>query len=42
MLTGGAKLLVTGLLILFALTILIFLMKQVYNDRQNKKCLKVK
>ena len=30
------------LLILFALTILIFLMKQVYNDRQNKKCLKVK
>lgn len=42
MLTGGAKLLVTGLLILFALTILIFLMKQVYNDRQNKKYLKVK
>ena len=34
MLTGGARLLVTGLLILFALTILIFLMKQVYNDRQ--------
>lgn len=42
MLTGGAKLLVTGLLILFALTILIFLMKQVYNDRQNKKSLKVR
>lgn len=37
MLTGGAQLLVSGLLILFALTILIFLMKQVYNDRQ-KKC----
>ncbi|MCC3869915.1 TVP38/TMEM64 family protein [Terrisporobacter mayombei] len=37
MLTGGAKLLVTGLLILFALTTLIFLMKQVYNDRQKKK-----
>lgn len=36
MLTGGAKLLVTGLLILFALTILIFLMKQVYSDRQKK------
>lgn len=37
MLTGGAKLLVTGLLILFALTILIFLMKQVYTDKQKKK-----
>ena len=36
MLTGGARLLVTGLLILFALTILIFLIKQVYNDRQKK------
>lgn len=35
-LTGGAKLLVSGLLILFALTILIFLMKQIYNDRQKK------
>ena len=37
MLTGGAKLLVSGLLILFALTIVIFLMKQIYNDKQNKK-----
>lgn len=37
MLTGGAKLLVTGLLILFALTILIFLMKQIYSDKQKKK-----
>ncbi|WP_455540108.1 TVP38/TMEM64 family protein [Terrisporobacter sp.] len=37
MLSGGAKFLVTGLLILFALTILIFLMKQIYNDRKNKK-----
>lgn len=37
MLTGGAKLLVTGLLILFALTTLIFLMKQIYNDKQKKK-----
>ena len=36
MLTGGAKLLVTGLLILFALTALIFLMKQIYNDKQKK------
>ena len=34
MLTGGAKLLVTGLLILFALTTLIFLMKKVYDDRR--------
>ncbi|WP_332523319.1 TVP38/TMEM64 family protein [Terrisporobacter sp.] len=36
MLTGGAKLLVSGLLILFALTILIFLIKQIYNERKNK------
>ncbi len=34
MLTGGAQLLVTGLLILFALTILIFLMKKIFNDRK--------
>jgi uncharacterized membrane protein YdjX (TVP38/TMEM64 family) len=37
MLTGGARLLVTVLLILFALTILIFLVKQLYNERQSKK-----
>ena len=37
MLTGGAQLLVSGLLILFALTILIFLMRQIFTDRQNKK-----
>ena len=37
MLTGGAKLLVSGLLILFALTILIFLMKQIYSEKQRKK-----
>lgn len=37
MLTGGARMLVTGLLILFALTTLIFLMKQVYTDKQRKK-----
>ena len=36
MLTGGSKLLVTGLLILFALTTLIFLMKQVYKDKQKR------
>lgn len=36
MLMGGAKLLVSGLLIIFALTILIFLMKQIYNEKQNK------
>lgn len=33
MLTGGAKLFVTGLLILFSLSALIFLIKRVYNDR---------
>ena len=37
MLTGGAKLLVSGLLILFALTILIFLMKQIYTEKKNVK-----
>ena len=36
-LTGGAKLLVTGLLILFALAFLIALAKQVYTERQKKK-----
>lgn len=36
MLTGGAKLFVTGLLILFALSILVVLIKQVYNERQKK------
>lgn len=37
MLTGGAKLLVSGLLILFALTILIFLMKQIYTEKKKVK-----
>ncbi|MDO4312163.1 MAG: TVP38/TMEM64 family protein [Eubacteriales bacterium] len=37
MLTGGAKLLVTGLLILFALSGLIVLIRQVYVERQKKK-----
>ena len=34
MLTGGAKLFVTGLLILFALSILIVVIKQVYTERK--------
>lgn len=37
MLTGGAKLMVTGLLILFALAGLVVLIRQVYTDRQKKK-----
>ncbi len=36
MLTGGAKLVVTALLIIFALSILVVLIKQVYNERQKK------
>ena len=36
MLTGGAKLMVTGLLILFALSILIVLLKQVYAERKKR------
>lgn len=37
MLTGGAKLMVTGLLILFALSALIMLMKSVYTDKKKKE-----
>ncbi|MDO4711703.1 MAG: TVP38/TMEM64 family protein, partial [Peptostreptococcaceae bacterium] len=37
MLTGGAKLLVMGLLILFALTALIFLVKAVYNEKVSSR-----
>ena len=37
MLTGGAQLLVTGLLILFALSALIVLLRQIYTERQKKK-----
>lgn len=37
MLTGGAKLLVTGLLLLFALSALIFMGRKIYMDRQEKK-----
>lgn len=36
MLTGGVKMLVTALLILFALSILIVLIKRLYNERKNK------
>lgn len=36
MLTGGARLLVTGLLILFALSIFIVLMKSIYDSRDKK------
>jgi uncharacterized membrane protein YdjX (TVP38/TMEM64 family) len=37
MLTGGVQMVVTALLLLFALSIFIMLFKQVYTDRQNKK-----
>lgn len=37
MLTGGAKMFVTGLLLLFAISALIVLFKQLYNEKQNKK-----
>ena len=37
MLTGGARLVVTALLIIFALSILVVLIKQVYTERQDKK-----
>lgn len=37
MLTGGVQMVVTALLILFALSIIIVLIKHIYNDRQNKK-----
>lgn len=36
MLTGGAQLLVTGLLVLFALSIFIVLMRNIYNSRETK------
>jgi uncharacterized membrane protein YdjX (TVP38/TMEM64 family) len=37
MLTGGTKTMVTGLLILFALTIVIFVFKQIWQQRSNAK-----
>ena len=36
MLTSGAKLFVTGLMILFALTVAIYMFKKIYNDKKNK------
>ena len=41
MLTGGARIMMTGLLCLFALSILVTIVKQVYTDRQAKKAGKV-
>ena len=37
MLTGGAKLFMTALMILFALSALIFMLRKIYMDRQSKK-----
>lgn len=37
MLTGGAKLFVTGLLLLFAISALIVLFRQIYNEKQKKE-----
>ena len=37
MLTGGARIMMTGLLCLFAISILVTIIKQVYTDRQAKK-----
>jgi len=37
MLTGGAQMVVTALLILFALSILVILFKQIYTEKQSKK-----
>ena len=37
MLTGGAKLLMIGLLCLFSLAILVSIIRQIYTDRQAKK-----
>ncbi len=37
MLTGGAQMVVTALLILFAISILVVLIKHIYNDRQSQK-----
>lgn len=41
MLTGGAKLLMTGLLILFALAILVVVIRQVYTETQKKDAAQV-
>lgn len=41
MLTGGAKYFVTGLLLLFSISALVVLIRQVYVERQKKKAVKV-
>ena len=40
MLTGGARIMMTGLLCLFAISILVTIVKQVYTDRQAEKAAK--
>lgn len=37
MLTGSAKMVLSGILILFSITILVFIIKTIYNERQKKK-----
>jgi hypothetical protein len=37
MLTGGARIMMTGLLCLFALSILVTIIKQIYTEYQAKK-----
>ena len=37
MLTGGARLFVTGLMILFALSALIVMLRRIYMEKQRKK-----
>lgn len=37
MLTGGVRMVVTALLVLFALSIFIMLLKRIYNEKQNKR-----
>ena len=37
MLTGGARIMMTGLLCLFAISILVTIIKQLYTERQNRK-----
>lgn len=37
MLTGGAQLLMTGLLILFALSALVVMLRKIYMDRQSTR-----
>ena len=41
MLTGGARIMMTGLLCLFAISILVTIFKQVYTDRQAKKAAEI-